>query len=61
MSRTSDDQPLTVETVQDELGQTMVEYGLLVSLISVALIVVLSVTGFGGALSAYYDDIVAGI
>ena len=44
---------------QDELGQTMAEYGILVSLISVALIVVLSVGGVGGAVAGQWTTIVA--
>ena len=43
----------------DELGQTMAEYGILVSFISVALIVVLSVGGVGGALGAQWATILA--
>ena len=46
---------------QDELGQTMAEYGILVSLISVALIVVLSVGGVGGALAGQWANIVTAI
>jgi len=46
---------------QDELGQTTTEYGILLSLISVALIVVLSIGGAGGALAARWASIVTAI
>lgn len=54
------DRPLrTAEAAQRELGQTMAEYGLLISLISVALFVVLGVGGFGTALASVWSDVVA--
>ena len=61
MSRTPILQPQPTEVRDGERGQTMVEYGLLISFISVALIVVLGVTGFGGGLLAFYGGISAAI
>jgi Flp pilus assembly pilin Flp len=61
MNRTTRHQPSAPETAAGELGQTMVEYGILISVISVALLVVVGVTGFGGALGAYYAAIQATI
>jgi len=44
---------------RDERGASAVEYGLLVSLIALAIII--AVTALGGRLSELFDDVTAGI
>jgi Flp pilus assembly pilin Flp len=61
MNQTICPEPQRATFQHDERGQTMVEYGLLIAFISAALVVVLGVTGFGGAVAAQFTAIVAGI
>lgn len=50
---------MTQRKDEDERGASAVEYGLLVALIG--LIIVVGVTAFGGALNTFFNDLAAAV